>query len=428
MLIATAGHVDHGKTTLIRALTGVDTDRLPEEKKRGLTIDLGFAYITTPCGQRIGFIDVPGHEKFIRNMAAGVGGIDHALLVVAADDGVMPQTREHVAILEMLGIPSCVVAISRIDLVDTGTVKLIAKEVNTLLQQTKLSVMGTVPVDSISGRGIDGLASCIHRLAQPYSHSTQGYFRLSVDRSFSIKGVGTVVTGTVVAGAIADTDRVLVQPQQRYARVRGIRVNDEVSDNAQRGQRAALNLNGMPATDIKRGDWITDTELSLTSTCLDVQIQLLDQATLTLRHWQLVKVHAGATMFSARIAFFKTRLLEAGQQIYAQLVTEQPQHALFGDRFVLRDQGGTHTIGGGRVIDPLASRHRAHRKNRIPVLNALSQNDHERALLDAISRSAAGIDTERFRLARNLRQDTFNIVGRYCTYHPHQIRRYREAG
>jgi len=201
MLVATAGHVDHGKTTLIRALTGVDTDRLPEEKKRGLTIDLGFAYLTTPGGDRIGFIDVPGHEKFIRNMAAGVGSVDVALLIVAADDGVMPQTREHIAILELLGVDRCIVVITRIDLVDAATVEASKQQINQVLEEYRLGIVETVAVSAINNIGIDTLQTTLYQLAQVATAPLPGHFRLAIDRSFSVKGTGTVVTGTVVTGS-----------------------------------------------------------------------------------------------------------------------------------------------------------------------------------------------------------------------------------
>lgn len=406
MLIATAGHVDHGKTTLIRALTGVDTDRLPDEKKRGLTIDLGFAYHSSPSGHRIGFIDVPGHEKFIRNMAAGVGGVDLALLVVAADDGVMPQTREHVAILSLLGIRQCILVITRIDLVDATAVTSATEQTRELLADSTLKIVATAPVSATDGTGIEALKAKLYRLTEEKAARQTGHFRLAVDRAFSVKGSGTVVTGTVFSGVISEKENIIVLPERRTARIRSIHVNGEEATTAKSGERAAFNLGSISATEIRRGHWICDTALSVVTNCVDVQLRLLDESP-AVKHWQQLKVHAGAAVFSARVALYGARQITPGEQTYAQLVLEHPQHMLFGDHFILRDHSATRTLGGGQVLDPYASRHRAFRKSRIPVLKALSIPDHVAALATALKVAPSGIDAEEFRLGRNLSQQAF---------------------
>jgi len=255
MLIATAGHVDHGKTTLVNALTGVDTDRLPEEKSRGLTIDLGFAYAAGPDGQRFGFVDVPGHEKFVRNMAAGVGAIDVALLVVAADDGVMPQTREHVAILDLFGVSHCVVAVTRSDLVGEPEIARVSEDVESLLKGTSLQGAQAIPVSAPTGLGLDALRQTLGDISgRIVDDASQQRFRLSIDRSFTVKGAGTVVTGAIFSGAVAVGDSVRLLPSGRETRVRSLHADGMETERAHSGQRAALNITGIETAEAPRGD------------------------------------------------------------------------------------------------------------------------------------------------------------------------------
>lgn len=411
MLIATAGHVDHGKTTLVNALTGVDTDRLPEEKERGLTIDLGFAYAAGPGETTFGFVDVPGHEKFVRNMAAGVGAIDVALLVVAADDGVMPQTREHVAILDLFGISSCIVAITRTDLVDSTVVQNVSAQVKALLEGTTLAGAVLMPVSAPSGEGIAELKESLFDIARKHAASVaEELFRLSVDRSFTVRGAGTVVTGAVFSGTVNVGDSVKVLPSGIDSRVRGIHADGAESNAATAGQRAALNLTGVETNETARGMWVVDPAIDVVSTCVDVKVRILETESRPFRHWTPVHVHSGASSFTGRVALYDLRNIEPGESGYGQLVLDSPAHLIFGDRFVLRDQGATRTVGGGHVVDPFASRHRSFRRGRTTVLKALDEPDVGRALDQVLNTASTGIDEMQFRQTRNLSLDEMQRV------------------
>jgi selenocysteine-specific elongation factor len=415
MLIAVVGHVDHGKSTLVQALSGADTDRLPEEKRRGLTIEPGFSFLsdsatsdTENITTTLGFIDLPGHQKFIRNMASGVGAVDVALLVVAADDGVMPQTREHVAILSLLGISNFVVAITRSDKAADRTMAEIQIDVSTLLQSHAIDPIAFIPVCAPLNQGTAQLTQILFDLAKRMpTPSIEGHFRLAIDRAFSIPGAGTIVTGSVASGSIAEGDSVTVLPGMSPVRVRGLRVNGEPATTAARGERTALNLANIDVKEVAKGFWITAPEQTVLSTCVDVQLHLLDAELRALRHWSPVHVHAGAAATTGHIALYGERSIEPGTSIWAQLVLRQPLHLLFEDRFVLRDQSASRTIGGGRVIDPYASRKKSFRKNRTPVINALSNPSHEVALIEAIKCSPAGVAARTFRHGRNLTQEKF---------------------
>jgi len=309
MLIATAGHVDHGKTTLVNALTGVDTDRLPEEKSRGLTIDLGFAYAPGPSGQRFGFVDVPGHEKFVRNMAAGVGAIDVALLVVAADDGVMPQTREHVAILDLFGVCQCVVAITRSDLVGDNEIASVSAEVAELLEGTSLAGADIIPVSAPSGLGLDALTQALGQISgRVVEDAARQRFRLSIDRSFTVRGAGTVVTGAIFSGGVSVGDAVRLLPSGRETRVRSLHADGVETDQAHCGQRAALNITGIETTEASRGSWLVDPGIDVVSGCVDVAVRVLDTEPRSLRHWTPVHVHAGAGSTTGRPGARRIRL------------------------------------------------------------------------------------------------------------------------
>lgn len=418
MLIAVVGHVDHGKSTLVQALSGANTDRLPEEKRRGLTIEPGFSFLsdTATCDSgkaitTLGFIDLPGHQKFIRNMASVVGAVDLALLVVAADDGVMPQTREHIAILRLLGITNFVVAITRTDKIANNTVAEIQIDVGTFLQSQAIEPIAVLPVCAPLKQGTAQLTQILFSLAkQMATPCVEGYFRLAIDRAFSISGAGTVVTGTVSSGSIAEGDTVTVLPSMSTARIRRLHVNGEPATIATRGERAALNLANTEAKEVNKGFWLTAPEQTVLSTCVDVQLHLLDSELRALRHWSPVHVHAGAAATTGHIALYGERSIEPGTSIWAQLVLRVPLHLLFEDRFLLRDQSASRTIGGGRVIDPYASRKKSFRKNRTPIINALSSSSHEVALTEAIKCSKGGVDARIFRHGRNITQEKFESL------------------
>ena len=383
MIIATAGHVDHGKTELVRALTGIDTDRLPEEKARGLSIDLGFAYQQLMEGTTLGFVDVPGHEKFIRNMLAGVHGIDLGLLVVAADDGVMPQTREHFAILQLLGIVDIVVAITKIDRVNDQRQQVVREQVDSLLTDFGYCDVPAFPVCAPQYQGVDRLREALHERAHAAPRrALDGQFRMAIDRAFTLKGVGLVVTGMVFAGEARVDDKLLLSSKARSLRVRGIRAQDRESDRARTGERCALHIGGRGISEdsVRRGDWLLHPALHAPTQRIDVELEVLVTESRPLKHWTPVHLHLGAEHVSARVAVLTGGVIGAGERALAQLVIERETFALHGDRFVLRDQSAQRTLAGGRVIDPFAPKRGRARPTRLAMLQAMKLSDPQLAL------------------------------------------------
>ena len=402
MIVATAGHVDHGKTSLVKALTGVDADRLPEEKRRGMTIDLGFAYL--PLASRVvGFVDVPGHERFVHNMLCGVPGIDLALLVVAADDGPMPQTREHLAILDLLGVSRGVVALTKIDRVPPERVSEVAAEIGELLATTSLAGAPVFPLSSVSGAGVDALKNCLAQAARDTEpRGAPGNFRMSVDRCFSIAGAGLVVTGTAMSGEIALGDEVRALLAGSNARVRSIHAHNATAKTGRAGQRLALNLAGIEGRrPIARGDWIVRGEVPPPVRCIDARLRVVDARPLA--HWTPVHMHLGAAHVSGRVALLEGREIAPGASARVQLVLEQPIGALRGDGFVVRDQSARRTIGGGAVIDVFPPPRGRAKPERLAWLTAMELDDDAAALRALLARSPAGVDLARFAANRNLR-------------------------
>jgi len=376
MIVGTAGHIDHGKTALVQALSGVDTDRLKEEKARGISIDLGFAYLPAGAGRIIGFVDVPGHERFIRNMLAGATGIDFALLVVAADDGIMPQTREHLAILDLLGLARGAVAITKIDLVDAERLAAVTREVRDALTGTVLAGAPVLPVSSVSGAGIDALRAMLFTAADTDGQrSAAGRFRLAVDRCFSLAGTGTVVTGAVLSGCVAAGDTVLVSPVGLRARVRSIHAQNRPAERGQAGDRCALNLagDGVSRQAIARGDMVIDPVLHAPAGRIDARLSLLPGEPRALAHWTPVRLHHGAVERAARVALIADAPIAPGGEGLVQLVLEQPIAAAIGDRFILRDTSASRTIGGGIFLDLRAPPRRRRTPERLAQLRALAQ-------------------------------------------------------
>ena len=402
MIVATAGHVDHGKTALVRALTGVDTDRLPEEKKRGLTIDLGFAYHPLGDEHVLGFVDVPGHERFVRNMLAGVGSIDLALVVVAADDGVMPQTREHTAILDLLGVTECIAVVSKVDKVDAARAGEVSEEVDGLLSATGMQGAEIHQVSALSGDGMDALAGALRARALGLAaRAANGRFRLCVDRAFMLKGAGLVVTGTVHAGVASTGERLVVTPSGYEARIRGIHAQDRPAERARAGERCALNLAGrdIESGAIVRGDWIVDRALHAPSDRIDVRLRVLAGETRALRHWTPVHAHLAASHSTARVAVLGAGSIPPGDNGRVQIVLDHPLHALAGDRIVIRDQSATRTMGGGTVVDPFSPRRGRARPARLSWLDAVEVRGPERAIVRAIESTETGVDTDWIRRA-----------------------------
>jgi selenocysteine-specific elongation factor len=406
VLVATAGHVDHGKTTLVRALTGIDTDRLPEEKRRGLTIDLGFAYRHLDDGTTLGFVDVPGHERFVRNMIAGIPAIDLGLLIVAADDGPMPQTREHLAILDLLGVSRGIVAVTKIDSVSPARALEVIAEARALVAGTGLADAPALGVSAETGEGMAELEHALLRAASasaPRPHG--GGFRLAVDRCFTVPGAGVVVTGAVFAGRVALAERLRLVPGDLEVRVRGIRAQDREAEVGRAGERCALNVVGpsVARDAVHRGQWLVTPELATVGTHLDAHLRVLADAPRAVRHWTPVHLHHGAAAVPARVAMLEGHALEPGEEGLVQLVLERPIHAAAGDRLVLRDQSARETLAGGRVIDPLSARRDRSRPARLALLRALDTPVHEEALRHALEVAEDGLAPDAFGRARNLR-------------------------
>ncbi len=408
MIVGTAGHIDHGKTSLVKALTGVDTDRLKEEKTRGITLDLGYAYSPLPNNDILGFVDVPGHDKLVRTMVAGATGIDFVLLVVAADDGPMPQTREHLAILELLGLSRGAVALTKVDMVSPERVGEAEAEIQRLLATTALADAPVFPVSAITGQGIPALRAHLDVAAPvPTRGRSGGHFRLAVDRCFTLAGTGTVVTGTVHAGEVRVGDRLLLSPAGTEVRVRSIHAQNRPAETGRAGQRCALNLAGphLERSDIIRGDWIIDPRIHAPTRRLDGELRLLATEARAFRHWTPVHFHLGASDIPGRIALLEGETLEPGGAMLVQAVLDQPVPGLAGDRFVIRDQSATRTLGGGRVIDIFPPTRYRRTPGRRAVLRALANPIPAQALAGVLAQSPAGADLHRFGLNRNLRED-----------------------
>ena len=398
MIVATAGHIDHGKTLLVKTLTGVDTDRLPEEKARGISIDLGFAYWPLEGGAVIGFVDVPGHERFIRNMLAGVCGIDYALLVVAADDGVMPQTVEHLQILDLLGIRRGMAAITKADRVAPERVEAVREEVAALLAPTRLAGVPALAVSAVTGAGIEELRRQIAAAAQQHAaRSAEGqHFRFAIDRAFTISGSGTVVTGTVFNGAVAVGDRLVISPRGAQVRVRGVQMRGKPAERAQAGQRCALNLTGADLESVARGDWALHEAIHAPTQRVETRLTVLASEAEPLEHWTPVHAHLATADITARIAIAGGGSIAPGASGLAQLVLDKPIGALNGDRFIIRDQSARRTLGGGMVVDPYARSARRASAARLAELAALEQGSPDATLASLLKDAAGGVDLTRF--------------------------------
>ncbi len=398
MIVGTAGHIDHGKTTLVKALTGVDTDRLKEEKARGITIDLGFAYARFAGDAVTGFVDVPGHERFVHTMLAGAGSIDFALLVIAADDGIMPQTQEHLAILDLLGIPRGLVAITKADLVDRARLDSLLAEIAVLLSTTSLSGVEILPVSAATGEGIDALKRRLTAAEQETVRSSaDGRFRLAVDRSFTLAGAGTVVTGTVLSGSVGLDDQVTISPSGLTARVRSIHAQNQKADRGFAGQRCALNLagEGISKDALRRGDMVVDPFLHAPTERIDAELSVLPSESRPLGEWHSARFHHGSAEVGARLVPLEGPLLP-GETGKVQLVLDTPVAAAVGDRFILRDVSARRTLGGGRLLDLRAPMRKRRSPERLSALDAMSSHDAAEALAAMLEAPPFFIDLDAF--------------------------------
>jgi len=405
MIVGTAGHIDHGKSSLVRALTGVDTDRLKEEKARGISIDLGFAYAPAPDGSALGFVDVPGHEKFVHTMLAGATGVDFVLFVVAADDGIMPQTREHLAILDLLGLSRGLVALTKIDMVPPERIAEVSRDLANLLATSSLAGAEIAPVSSLTGDGVDALREKLFVASGATRARMQdGVFRFAVDRSFTLAGAGTVVTGIVLSGEVAVGDRIVVSPSGRQARVRSIHAQNRPAERGRAGERCALNLagEGMSKDAIARGDFVLAPELHAPTDRIDVSFRLLPSERKSVAQWTPIRLHHAASDTAARIVLLGDDPIEPGEQVFAQLVLEKPIAAAVGDRFVARDTTAQRTIGGGVFVDLRAPARKRRSPERRAILAAASRADHAEALQALLATAPFHVDLVAFARDRAL--------------------------
>jgi selenocysteine-specific elongation factor len=376
MIVGTAGHIDHGKTTLVRALTGVDTDRLQEEKARGISIELGYAYTALADGNVLGFIDVPGHERLVHTMVAGATAIDFALLVIAADDGVMPQTREHLAILGLLGIAGGAVALTKADCVPAARLAAARQELEGALAGSPLADCSVFALNATrpDDPGVRALRAHLDAAAQQRQRQRpHRLFRLAADRVFTLPGHGTIVAGTVLDGEVRPGDTLAVMPHDRRARVRSIHVQNRPAALGRAGERCALNLTGIERSELARGDWLADATLFTPTRRMDVRLELLADCATALTAWCTVHAHLGTARRLAHVVLLEESALTAGHSARVQLVFDEPVCALPGDRLIVRDAQAAHTIGGGRVVDPYAPQRRRRSARRQRYLDALEQ-------------------------------------------------------
>ena len=411
MIVGTAGHIDHGKSTLIEILTGTATDRLTEEKERGISIELGFAYLPIPAtetpekpgGDILGFVDVPGHERFVHTMVSGSTGIDYALLVVAADDGVMPQTREHVQVLDLLGLSEGVVALNKSDLVDDVRLAEVEAQIRDTLSGTTLEGIDILPVSATNSAGIADLKKrLLEEAASRPERPVTGTFRMAIDRSFSLQGSGTIVTGAVKSGRIAVGDRVLALPADREVRVRSIHAQGRKSDHGSSGQRCALNLAGIEKSALKRGDWLIQPGQDRLTNRFDASLKLLDTEGSDMSTWCPVHFHIGTSRTPARVVPLEGHSISRGTRAPVQIVLARPLPLLCGDLYVVRDASAKRTIGGGWVIDPLAPKDRRRSDARRAARDALSHPDAAEALDALLGVDPGIVDLELFAESRGL--------------------------
>jgi selenocysteine-specific elongation factor len=411
IIVGTAGHIDHGKTALVRALTGIDADRLPEEKRRGITIDIGFADLDLG-DVRIGFVDVPGHERFVKNMLAGAHGIDLVALVIAADESVMPQTREHFDICRLLGVNKGIVVLTKKDLIDEELLQLARAEAEDLVKGSFLDGAPVISVSSRTGEGIEEIKNALREVGSTVAARSADFVtRLPIDRSFLMKGFGAVVTGTLIAGAINEGDEVELLPSSTRVRVRGVQVHSSSVKKAFAGQRTAINLGGIEAAAIERGMVLASVGRLRPTQIVDASVQLLDDAPRPLRSRQRVRVHIGASEVLARVRVLEDAgKIEPGAQGFVQLRFESPVVAVLGDRFIIRAYSPQMTIGGGQVLDPFATKHRARDLPAVRgVLRTLSEEDRAKQLTQfVVSAGGHGLTREQIAARTAWRDDVID--------------------
>lgn len=356
IVIGTAGHIDHGKTSLVQILTGINCDKLSEEKRRGITIDLGFAYYVSPTGEKLSIIDVPGHEKFIKNMVAGASGIDVVMLVIAADEGVMPQTKEHIEICSLLGIKHGFIVLTKTDIVDKEWLEVIKEDIKLFLKNTFLHNTPILQVSSTTGEGIKNLKTHLnHYLSIPHSKQKTDIFRLPIDRVFTIKGHGTVVTGTIASGSIATGEAITILPSNKKTKVKQIQYHGNIVETAYAGQRTAINLHGINTSEVKRGDILAHPDTLVLSTRWLISLTCLPSSPRPLKHCSEVHLHHGTQEILAQLYFFNKNSLAPGETILCEIRLKKPLVGIFGDHVVIRTFSPLQTVAGGSIVNPIAS-------------------------------------------------------------------------
>jgi len=404
IILGTAGHIDHGKTSLVKALTGIDTDRLKEEKERGITIELGFAHLRLPSGRRLGVVDVPGHEKFVKHMVAGATGIDLVMLVIAADEGVMPQTREHMEICTLLGVRHGMIALTKIDLVDEEMLELAREDVSSFVRGGFLEEAPLIPVSAATGQGIPELLAALERLAARVpERPPSSLFRLPVDRVFTMKGFGTVITGTLVSGRVQVGDPVMIYPQGLSSRVRGLQVHNEPVPAAEAGQRTAVNFQGLEKEAIERGCVLAFPGTLKPSYMVDVSFHYLASAPKPLKNRTRVRFHAGTSEILGNLILLEADEIAPGETTVAQLRLDQPVALVKGDRYVVRSYSPVRTIGGGTILHPIPPKHKRLQPEIVSFLKAVADCPAEELLERHIAQAGfSGISFAELRLVSAL--------------------------
>lgn len=381
IILGTAGHIDHGKTSLIKALTGVNTDRLKEEKLRGITIELGFASIDLPGGQHLGIVDVPGHEKFVKNMVAGATGIDIVAMVIAADEGVMPQTREHMDICSLLGIKYGLVVLTKVDLVDEEWLELVKEDILEFTANTFLEEAPVIAFSALTRQGIENFINTLEKLSADIpARGSSGLFRLPVDRVFTMKGFGTVITGTLVTGTVQVGDKVQLYPKETTAKVRGIQVHNQSVDKAGAGLRTAINFQGLDRDLVKRGEVLARAGTLKTSYMVDVMAQYLGRNKKSLKNRTRMRLHTGTSEVVGNLILLDREELLPGETCACQLRLDAPVALVKDDRFVLRNYSPVYTIGGGQILNPIPLKHKMNRPEVLKGLEILAGTDNDKII------------------------------------------------
>jgi selenocysteine-specific elongation factor len=404
IILGTAGHIDHGKTSLVRATTGIDTDRLKEEKLRGITIELGFAHLELPSGQQVGIVDVPGHEKFVKNMVAGATGIDIVAMVIAADEGVMPQTREHLEICSLLDVRHGFVALTKIDMVDEEMLELAREDIRDFVQGTFLENRPVVPVSAVTGAGIPEFVATLDALCREVpERKTTGLFRLPVDRVFTMRGFVTVITGSLVSGSVAVGETVMIYPAQKTAKVRGLQVHNQAVETATAGMRTALNFQGLERTAVERGHVLSNPQALAPSYMVDISLHFLASARKPLKNRTRVRFHTGTSEILGTLVLLGTDELPPGATVPAQIRLDTPVALVRDDRFVVRSLSPARTIGGGRVLNPIPPKHKRFRPEVVEGLSHLAELPVKEAVaFHARETGARGVSLAALRLMTNL--------------------------